>query len=391
LGGSYRQYSLNSSGTIYTDYDGPIDYSEYGVYTQLQKEIDLGGEMKLKLTGSARYDKSEFFDGFVSPRISAGFTVNENHNIRASVQTGFRNPTTQDLFIGLDAGRAILVGSAPSNLDRYVRDYPVSAAGQIGFGQPAQISQTGGSAYTNSYLASSVRAFAQSENPADLEIGNSALVTPEKITSAEVGYRGKLNKVIVDMSVYYNKYKDFISGEVVLAPLYGTVGDNGLSVAAIANADYKAYQTYTNSEADVNSYGGSLGLSTKVFGNFDLGASYTFTKQDFDQAAFPDFKTSFNTPEHKTKINFGNTNLFKNFGFNAAWRWNDKYFWQATFGDGKIPAYHTLDAQINFTIPSLKSIFKAGATNVLGEEYFTAIGTGSIGSMYYVSWTINNL
>ena len=391
VGGSYRQYSLNSSGTIYTDYDGPIDYSEYGVYTQMQKEFDLGAAMKLKLTGSARYDKSEFFDGFVSPRISAGFTVNENHNIRASVQTGFRNPTTQDLFIGLDAGRAILVGSAPSNLDRYVRDYPVSAAGQIGFGQPSQISQSGGSAYTNSYLASSVRAFAQSENPADLEIGNSALVTPEKITSAEVGYRGKLNKVIVDMSVYYNKYKDFISGEVVLAPLYGTVGDNGLSVAAIANGDYKAYQTYTNSEADVNSYGGSIGLSTKVFGNFDLGGSYTYTKQDFDQAAFPDFKTSFNTPEHKAKINFGNTDLFKNFGFNAAWRWNDKYFWQATFGDGKIPAYHTLDAQINFTVPSLKSIFKAGATNVLGEEYFTAIGTGSIGSMYYVSWTINNL
>ncbi len=391
VGGSYRQYSLNSSGTIYTDYDGPIDYSEYGVYTQMQKEFDLGAAMKLKLTGSARYDKSEFFDGFVSPRISAGFTVNEDHNIRASVQTGFRNPTTQDLFIGLDAGRAILVGSAPSNLDRYVRDYPVSAAGQIGFGQPSQISQSGGSAYTNSYLASSVRAFAQSENPADLEIGNSALVTPEKITSAEVGYRGKLNKVIVDMSVYYNKYKDFISGEVVLAPLYGTVGDNGLSVAAIANGDYKAYQTYTNSEADVNSYGGSIGLSTKVFGNFDLGGSYTYTKQDFDQAAFPDFKTSFNTPEHKAKINFGNTDLFKNFGFNAAWRWNDKYFWQATFGDGKIPAYHTLDAQINFTVPSLKSIFKAGATNVLGEEYFTAIGTGSIGSMYYVSWTINNL
>jgi hypothetical protein len=37
IGGSYRQYSLNSSGTIYTDFDGPIDYSEFGVYTQIQK------------------------------------------------------------------------------------------------------------------------------------------------------------------------------------------------------------------------------------------------------------------------------------------------------------------------------------------------------------------
>src|SRR5690606_25775735 len=247
---------------------------------------------------------------------------------------------------------------------RYVRNYDISAAGQIAFGQPAQVSQSGGAAYTNSYLASSVSAFAQSMNPADLEIGNSAVVTPEKITSTELGYRAKLNKVVVDMSVYYNKYRDFISGEVVVAPFYGTAGDGGLSIAAIANGDYQVYQTYTNSKADVNSYGGSIGLTTKVLGNFDLGGSYTYTKQDFDQAAFPDFKTSFNTPLHKAKLNFGNTDLFKNFGFNAAWRWSDKYYWQATFGDGAIPAYHTLDAQINYTVPSIKSMFKAGATNV---------------------------
>ena len=90
------------------------------------------------------------------------FTINENHNIRASVQTGFRNPTTQDLFIGLDAGRAVLVGSAPDNLDRYVRTYPVSLAGQQLTGLGATTSQTGGAAYTNSFSAASVQAFAAS-------------------------------------------------------------------------------------------------------------------------------------------------------------------------------------------------------------------------------------
>lgn len=58
------------------------------------------------------------------------------------------------------------------------------------------------------------------------------------------------------MSIYYNKYQDFISGELVLAPLYGQAGDNGLSIAAIANGDYKVYQTYNNSDADIDSYGG---------------------------------------------------------------------------------------------------------------------------------------
>src|SRR5690606_37773000 len=160
VGGSYRKYELNSSGTIYTDYDGTIPSSEFGVYTQLQKEFDLGDVMKLKLTGSARYDKSEFFDGFVSPRISAGLTVNENHNVRASVQTGFRNPTTQDLFIGLDAGRAILVGSAPDNLDRYSRSYnDINNPNQ-----PESIVQTGGAAYHNSFTNTSVNTYLASGN-----------------------------------------------------------------------------------------------------------------------------------------------------------------------------------------------------------------------------------
>ena len=389
IGGSARQYSLNSSGTIYTDYDGTIDYSEYGVYTQVQKDLELSSAMKLKLTGSVRYDKSEFFDGFFSPRLSAGLTVNRDHNIRASVQTGFRNPTTQDLFIGLDAGRAILVGSAPANLDRWTRDYEISASGQA-LGLPASVAQTGAAAYNNSYTLSSANALAATGNPAVLEVGNPEVIKPEQVTSIEVGYRGKFGKLIVDFSAYHNTYEDFISQEFVVAPLYGTVGDNALSVAAIANGDYQAYSTYTNSKAPVKSYGASLGVSTKVFGDFDLSGSYTYAKLDFDRDTYPDFTTNFNTPEHKFKASFGNTEVFENFGFNIAYRYSDDYYWEATFGNGVVPEYHVLDAQVSLKVPSFKSTFKAGATNLLGDEYFTAFGTGFIGSMYYVGWTINN-
>ena len=389
IGGSARQYSLNSSGTIYTDYDGTIDYSEYGVYTQVQKDLELSSAMKLKLTGSVRYDKSEFFDGFFSPRLSAGLTVNRDHNIRASVQTGFRNPTTQDLFIGLDAGRAILVGSAPANLDRWTRDYEISASGQA-LGLPASVAQTGAAAYNNSYTLSSANALAATGNPAVLEVGNPEVIKPEQVTSIEVGYRGKFGKLIVDFSAYHNTYEDFISQEFVVAPLYGTVGDNALSVAAIANGDFQAYSTYTNSKAPVKSYGASLGVSTKVFGDFDLSGSYTYAKLDFDRDTYPDFTTNFNTPEHKFKASFGNTEVFENFGFNIAYRYSDDYYWEASFGNGVVPEYHVLDAQVSLKVPSFKSTFKAGATNLLGDEYFTAFGTGFIGSMYYVGWTINN-
>jgi iron complex outermembrane receptor protein len=391
VGGSYRRYNLNSGGTIYTDLNGPIDYSEFGVYTQIQKDFELKEDLKLKLTASGRFDKSEFFDGFFSPRLSGGLTVNKNHNIRASVQTGFRNPTTQDLFIGLDAGRAILVGSAPDNLNRYVRTFDVSTEGQNG-GQPATVTQTGAVAYNNSYSSQSVLNFSNTGNPAVLEVSNPDIIKPEQVTSVEVGYRGKLDRFIVDFSTYYNKYNDFISQEVVISPYYGTVGaPDGQAIQAIANGDFQTYSTYTNSDADVNSYGASLGVSTKIFKNFDLSGSYTFTKLDFDEEANPDFQTNFNTPEHKFKASFGNTELFKNFGFNISYRFSDDYFWEATFGNGVVPEFHVVDAQINYNIPSLKTTLKAGGTNLTGKEYFTAFGTGFIGSMYYVGVTINNL
>ena len=381
VGGSYRQYKLNSFGTIFTDSDGPIKYSEYGIYTQIQKKLI---DDRLKLTGSLRYDKSELFDGNFSPRLSVGYTAGQerSHNLRASVQTGFRYPTTQDLFIGLDAGRAILIGSAESNLDRDSRTFPLSGTGAAATGsQNATI--LGRAAYENSFSLNSVLTGAPVKS--DVEI-----VKPEKVTAFEVGYRGRTGKVIIDVNAYYNTYKDFISNETVLVPLYGQVGDNALSLLALQQGDFKAYQTYTNSTADVKSYGATFGLGTKVFGNFDLDGNYTYSKEDFDQASAPDFRTSFNTPKHKVKISFGNTEVFTNFGFNLNYRWSDTYLWQGTFGDGTVPAYSVVDAQVNYKVPSIKSIFKLGATNIGGHEYFTAYGTGLIGQQYYASITFNN-
>ena len=382
LGGSCREYKLNSFGTIFTDYDGPITYSEFGIYTQIQKKL---ADERLKLTGSMRYDKSELFDGQVTPRFSVGYTLGEkrNQNLRASVQTAFRNPTTQDLFIGLDAGRAVLVGSAESNLDRDVRTYPLSGTGQTITGtQRATV--VGRQAYENSFSLNSVSAGAPEKAIVDL-------VKPEEAVVYEVGYRGQLKKLSIDASVYYNVYSNFISNETTLVPLYGEVGDNTLSLLALQNNDYAAYSTYTNSDTKVKSYGATIGLGTTVFDKFSLDANYTYAKQDFDQASDPDFRTSFNTPEHRVKASLGVNELFENFGFKFSYRWSDAFFWQATFADGNVPAYSVVDAQVNYKIPILKATFKAGASNLLGNEYFTAFGTGYIGSQYYLSLTINNL
>lgn len=380
VGGSFREYELNSQGTIFTDIDGPISYSEFGLYTQIQKQFL---DDRLKFTGSVRYDKNEFFDGFFSPRASVTYTAgeNRNHNFRASWQTGFRNPTTQDLFIGLNAGAAILVGSAPSNLDRYSITLPVSPEGQIDTGL-SNVTLTGRDAYENAFSASALQ-------QGRIEASNTNLVQPEQVVALEVGYRGQIGKVTIDGNVYYNQFNDFISQRNVIVPLYGQVGDNSLSLQALGNQDTQVFQVYTNSLTEVESYGATIGVEAKVFGDFDFGINYTWADFEFDQAADPDFRPQFNTPEHKVKASFGNTQVFKNVGFNINYRWSDTFLWQNAFADGDVPSFSVLDAQVSFAVPSIDSIFKVGGANLLNQEYFTAVGTGFIGAQYYVSWTIN--
>ena len=129
-------------------------------------------------------------------------------------------------------------------------------------------------------------------------------------------------------------------------------------------------------------------MSTKI-DKFDVGANYTYAKFDFDQATDPDYDAGFNTPEHKAKISFGSEELFKNVGFGINYRYQTEFLWQSNFVDAFVPTRSVVDAQVSLKVPSFKSQFKVGGTNIGSEDYVVAPGTGKIGSQYYVSWTIN--
>ena len=126
-----------------------------------------------------------------------------------------------------------------------------------------------------------------------------------------------------------------------------------------------------------------------MFGNYDFGVSYNYAQFDFDQAKDPGFEAGFNTPKHRVKASVGNEKLFENFGFNASVRWNNEYLWESTFADGMIQAATVIDAQVNYSMPSLKSVLKLGATNIGGQEYIQVLGAGAIGQQYFISWTLN--
>ncbi|NBL64961.1 TonB-dependent receptor plug domain-containing protein [Flavobacterium sp. NST-5] len=396
VGGSWRQYVMNSDGSIFTDYDGPIRYNEYGAYTQLTKRFLA--EERLKFTGSIRYDKSQNFDGNFSPRISFVYSAGarKEHNFRVSYQTGFRNPTTQDQYIGLDLGPFALIGSAPDNLTRFVEDRPVSIAGQAFTGGAETVTLDGRNAYGNAYTVPSVQAFAATGDVTRLQVAQSGLVEPEKVQAFELGYRSVINNdLTIDINGYYNIYNDFLSTARVIAPYYGTVGTDftnpqtQATLAAIQNGDTRVYQVYTNSNVEITSLGFGVGLSKKIYKEFELSASYNFAEFDFDQEKDPAFIAGFNTPKHRIKAGLGNPEIFKNFGANFNVRYNSEYLWQSSFGDGMIPENVVFDAQISYSVPSIKSTFKFSASNLFGDDYLQVIGSGMIGQQYLLSWTIN--
>jgi len=271
----------------------------------------------------------------------------------------------------------------------------VSTAGQAILGSSTK-TLNGVDAYNNSYTVTSVQQFAQTGNPADLQVANINLVKPERVQAFEVGYRSVVNNDLsVDINGYYNIYNDFLNQSRVITPYYGTVGTDATNpevqktYAALANGDRRVYQVYDNSKTQVTSFGFGVGVSKKIYKDFELGANYNYAEYTFDQEKDPSFIPSFNTPKHRVKATLSNQKLFKNFGFSTNVRWNTEYLWQSSFADGTVPENTVFDAQINYAIPSLKSVIKIGGTNLFGNDYIQVIGAGEVGHQWYASLTIN--
>jgi outer membrane cobalamin receptor len=356
VGGSMRKTELNSKGTIYSDQDGPIEYSETGAYVQGVTKV-LND--KVNLTGSMRVDKHEFFDANYTPRIAALFNVNENQNFRVSYQTGFRNPTNQDQYIGLFAGDVTLLGSSPDNISRY------NGTVVLDNGSPFQF--TGDFVFNNSYNQ-------------DGTASNLKHVTAEKITSIDIGYRFKKPGFTFDISAYMSDYDNKIGSTDVYVPALIP----GVTLANYrALGQYAIYQVDSNSDEELKTYGVSAELIKVLSRNFTLNVVYDYNKLDFTPTPGSSFEAAFNTPEHNLKA--GLLGSFNKLTFNLSSRYTSEYYYEASFVDGMIDARTVIDAQVSYQIPSLKAVVKVGGNNLGGKEYQSVLGGGRIGSIYYTS------
>lgn len=365
-GASYRVYHLNSHGTIFADTTGPINIGEVGVYTQLQKSLldDV-----LKLTGSLRYDKNENFKGRLTPRATALIRIFPNNNIRVSYQTAYRFPSTQDQYINLLTGGANrLIGGLPEfNTYFQFNTNPAYTAESI-------------VAYRNS-IAAGV------PNPSLLQQAKFQVIKPERANSYEVGYRGLLTKkLLADAYVYYSQYKDFIGRTAVGRGQTGNPANAPVDLASPFTTNN--YSFVVNTTNNVSAIGWGVSFNYAILKGFELSANVS---SDQLHNIPSNVVTFFNTPKYRYNIGLGNSDLGKGVGFNLQWRWQDKVYWEGTFGTGEIPSFGTLDAQISYKLPKIKGMIKAGGSNFLNHYYRSAFGNPDVGAIYYVSFGYNVL
>jgi outer membrane receptor protein involved in Fe transport len=347
VGASTREFVLNSHGTIFADTAGTIKINETGAFAQIQKGFF---DNLLKITAAGRYDKNSNFQGRFTPRFTAVYQVAKDNFIRASYQTAYRFPSTQNQYIDLQTGSARLIGGLP----QFIQAYGLT---------------------TNTYDTASLGNYARTGVPPTQYQFKE--FKPETVASWELGYKGIIaDKLYIDVYGFYAQYNNFI-GLTVLVKDPLTAGVHPTNTFGI----------YTNSSNNVNTVGAGLSLQYTLPKGFFAGGNVAYN--DLSNADV-NVLTQFNTPKIKYNISVGNYTIKKVFGFNLTYRWQDSYTYESSFISGTTPAFGTLDAQISMKLPKMQnSMIKIGATNLLNKYYVDAIGNSQIGGLYYVSLGYN--
>jgi len=332
VGANGRLYRPNSRGTILKD-TGNVTITNYegGVYGGVEKRW-LMDRVIANIT--ARLDKNQNFDFLVSPAASFIYKHRTNHVFRASFSSAIRNPTLADQYLYYDVGRARLLG----NLEGY--DSLIEIQSFL------------------DYSATTLQ-------PDLLKYFNVAPIRPEQAKTLEFGYKGNIfdQSLFIDGGYYFTSYTNFIGYNIGI--------DADIDPFTNFPTGIGVFRVAANATSRVTTQGVAIGLNY-YFKKYALGGNYSWNqlnKKGSDDPIIP----AFNTPEHKFNISFSGEKLKlpfvkgEYFGFGINYKWIEGFIFEGSPQfTGAVPTYDMLDMQINYQVPSLKTTFKLGASNLLG-------------------------
>jgi iron complex outermembrane recepter protein len=363
-----RNYSLNSKksineGSFYSDnriqptgytgttklYSGDITFVGYETFIQAIKRL-ANDRLRVQLT--ARYAKDANFEGHWAPSASVVYTLDKarNHNFRATVQTGFRNPSLQEQFINYSSTPSVLIlGGGAYNIDHFI-----------------DRNNTTGAYYDGRQIVSSFKLGGQPFAFKDLKA--------EECTTWELGYRGLIaNQLYIDATYYRASYSDFIVRRTVTA--------NGTTD--------KTYLLYSNTNAKVYSEGFDIGfVYSPTKSSWKAGLNYAYARgwnDGTDQTPY------FNTSPHRVNMSLENSKITKRLGLSLKSRWMAEYQFGTPYGYGNIPTAFIVDGGLFYKLPAIKASVSLGANNLMGVEYKSIYGGGMIGSTYFMGIRFDGL
>jgi outer membrane receptor protein involved in Fe transport len=332
VGANGRLYRPNSRGTILKD-TGNVTITNYegGVYSGIEKRWLMD---RVIANVTTRVDKNQNFDFLVSPAASLIYKHRTNHVFRTSFSSAIRNPTLADQYLYYDVGRARLLG----NLKGY--DSLIDVQSFI------------------DYSATTLQ-------PDLLKYFDVAPIRPEQARTIEFGYKGNIadQSLFIDAGYYYTSYTNFIGYNIGIDAYIDPINNFPTNIGV--------YRVAANAKSRVTTQGVAIGLNY-YFKKYALGGNYSWNqlnKKGSDDPIIP----AFNTPEHKFNISFSGEKLKlpylqgEHFGFGINYKWIEGFVFEGSPQfTGTVPTYDMLDLQINYQVPSLKTTFKLGASNVLG-------------------------
>jgi outer membrane receptor protein involved in Fe transport len=411
LGADFRIYEVIPDGNNFVDFSRPVAdrnkpvevdgkvpdssdfgrnlyYKKFGAFAQVTKTFF---EERLKVFASLRYDYNPEFDPKFNPRIAMVYTLNEKQNFRASFQNGFRFPALFEALSFVNNGNVRRVGGLSfinEGLGYLNNSYTLTSVNNFNAAYNRDRNPALGS--------SQVDTAAALKNKSLLEVTDISATRPERINSFEIGYKAVVlgNRLVIDWDAYFNEYDGFLGQVEVSVPENNNVQvgtDRAILDMLAANRSKQTrYRVFTNAKNKYHNFGSSLGLTWNFYKKFTISGNLNYNDIKTNKAQ-DIFITAFNTPKWVANLSFGNREIVKNFGFNIVWRWQDAFQWESPLANGSVAAYQTVDAQISYRIPKIKTSIKLGGSNIFNHRYIQYAAGPTIGGLYYTAITVEGL
>ncbi|MEA5256731.1 TonB-dependent receptor [Arcicella aquatica] len=379
-GVDYRTFEVVPDGNYFinpTKPDQNLTYDKVGGFVQLTK---LFLNDKLKFNGALRADKNQYFDLRWNPRVALVYSPTGDQNIRISYQNAYRFPSLFEAFSNVNSGGVKRVGGLP-----------IMSQG----------------IFENSYFKTSIDAFqtaitndvnkngfttaqAVVKNKGLLKKNDYGYIQPESVNSFEIGYKGQWfdKRLYVDIDFYYNQYQNFMAQVETNLPLTASANPDSIAFALNDRTKNQRYRLWTNSKTTVFNYGGSIGLSYRVYKTFMLSGNASYAQLDH-KTTNDGLEEAFNTPRWIMNVSLSNRKITERLGFNINLKWQEEFLWQSSLATGNVPAYSTLDGQLTYALPAQNLTLKLGGTNLLNNYYYNFLAGPSVGGFYYLSATFN--